>query len=241
MRRPLVFLVALGLVTTPASGEVVVRVASNLVDIDADAVPLADILDNLAGQTGMEIVYEGPAPRQRVSLTLRGRSPAEAVQDVLEGQGLNYALIADPTGTRVQTLMIAGSAGTGTSSGSTSRVPRPRARRPILSPPAASPEGLGSAYDELYEEDPFEDPALMEEEYPDEVPEEMAPETPPGTVSPGQAPVPAAGPTGPMPFPGGQRMFPASPFAPQPSFPETAPATTQTQEEGGAEPAPPPP
>jgi hypothetical protein len=227
-------LLALGLIAPPVWAEVAVRVASNLVDIDADAIPLADVLDDLAQQTGMEVVYEGAPPRQRVTLTLRGRSPAEAVQDVLEGQGLNYALIADPTGTRVQMLMIAGTAGTGTSSGSTSPAPAQRARRPVLPPPAASPEGFDSEYDEVYEEDPFEDPALLEED-PGDLPEEPSVETPPAAGP--QAPVPAAGP---MPFPGGQQMFPASPFTPQPTFPQAAPAPPQA-EGSEAEPAPPPP
>jgi hypothetical protein len=235
MRACAPLLVALGLMANPALAEVVVRVASNLVDIDADAVPLADVLENLAGQTGMEIVYEGPPPRQRVSLTLRGRSPAEAVQDVLEGQGLNYALIADPTGTRVQTLMIAGAAGTGTSAGSSAApAARPRPRRPILPPPAASPDA-NSEFDEVYEEDPFEDPTLLEEDT-EEPPQDPALQTPAPDAPGSQAPAPAAGP---LPFPGGQQIFPASPFAPQPSFPQAAPAAPA--EDGEAQPTPPPP
>jgi hypothetical protein len=237
MPRILPVLLALGLLTAPVSAEVVVRVTSNLVDIDAEAVPLADILEDLAGQTGMEVVYEGAPPRQRVSLTLRGRSPAEAVQDVLEGQGLNYALIADPTGTRVQTLMIAGAAGTGTSAGPATPMPGPRPRRPILPPPAASPEGYDAEYDEMYEEDPFEDPALLEEEYAEEPLEEPAVGPPGAGVPAPQAPVPAAGP---MPFPGGQQMFPASPFAPQPTFPGAAPEAPEAGE-AEAQPAPAPP
>jgi hypothetical protein len=233
MPRILPVLLALGFLGGPVRAEVVVRVASNLVDIDADSVPLADVLDDLAGQTGMEIVYEGSPPRQRVSLTLRGRSPAEAVQDVLEGQGLNYALIADPTGTRVQTLMIAGAAGTGTSAGSSAPPAGPRARRPILPPPAASPEGMDTEYEEPYEEDPFEDPALLEEDYPEESLEDPAAENPGPEAQVPQAPAPAPGP---MPFPGGQQMFPASPFAPQPTYPQPAPAAPEAGSDGASNP-----
>ena len=158
MGRAVVVALSLGLAAPLASAEVAVRVAGERVDVRATAAPLADVLDALAGKTGMEVVYEGSPPRQPVTLTLEGRTPAEAVLGILEGQGLNYALIADATGTRVQTLMVAGPAGTGTISGSGAQSPRPRGRRPIMAPPAAARGVLDPGLDE---EDPFADPALI--------------------------------------------------------------------------------
>jgi hypothetical protein len=218
-------------VVPPASAEVAVRVAGERVDVRANAAPLADVLDDLAGKTGMEIVYEGSPPRQPVTLTLEGRTPAEAVLGILDGQGLNYALIADVTGTRVQTLMLAGPAGTGTISGSGAQAPRPRGRRPIMAPPAATRGVLDPGFDE---EDPFADPALMDEEFPEEEPPFDDPDliedpalAPPGAeLVPGATPpdpaAPAQSPT-PVPFPGNRQMFPASPFTPQPTIPDPAP------------------
>ena len=57
MRRGLI--VALTLIAPMARAEVVVRVSQELVDVTATAAPLADVLDHLARQTGMEIVYDG--------------------------------------------------------------------------------------------------------------------------------------------------------------------------------------
>ena len=105
--RLLLPLLALG----PAAGAgIAVRESQGKIDVAAAAAPLADVLDRLAHQTGMKVVYEGPAPRQLVTLSLVGRSPAEAVTAILEGQGLNYALVLDATATRVEKLLVTGAA-----------------------------------------------------------------------------------------------------------------------------------
>ena len=71
------------------------QVAGASVELAATAAPLAEVLDRLSRQTGMKVVYEGPAPRQLVTVTVRGRTPAQTVLAVLEGQGVNYALVTD--------------------------------------------------------------------------------------------------------------------------------------------------
>jgi hypothetical protein len=70
------------------------------------------VLDRLSRQTQMKIVYDGAPPRQTVTLDLRGRTVVEAVVAALEGQGVNYALAMDASGTRVETLLVSGSATT---------------------------------------------------------------------------------------------------------------------------------
>ena len=168
MGRWVLWLVWLGLLAPAARAEVDVRVSDERVDVTATAAPLADVLDRLAAQIGMEIVYEGKAPRQRVTLALEGRSPAEAVQGILEGQGLNYALVADPSGRGVQTLLMAGPAGKGASL-APARPTAPRARRPII-PPGAGPEAMDPDFAGMYEEEPFDDSEFMDEEDPAEDP-----------------------------------------------------------------------
>ena len=102
-------LVLLALTASLSAAEVTVRVSGGHVDLAAKAAPLSEVLDRLGRQTGMKVVYEGPAPRQLVTLSLAGRSPAEAVASILEGQGLNYALVLDVTATRVDKLLVTGS------------------------------------------------------------------------------------------------------------------------------------
>ena len=68
-----------------------------------------------------------------MTVELRDRTPAEAVLGVLEGLGLNYALVLDATGTEVETLMIVG-AGARAAAGGRERAPR--SARPARAPHA---------------------------------------------------------------------------------------------------------
>ena len=89
----------------PVRSEVTVRVAAGKVDITASAAPLPEVLRRLAEQTGMKVHYEGAEPRDLVTVTLPGRSPVEAVNDLLKERKLNYALAVDGKG-QVVTLII---------------------------------------------------------------------------------------------------------------------------------------
>ncbi len=133
-------LVALALASAPAAAEVVVRVSGGHVELTATAAPLADVLDRLARQTGMKVVYEGAAPRQLVTLSLHGRTPTETILSVFEGLGVNFALVADPSGSRVQTLVVAGTA---TASSSPSSAGDGRLASPATGAPAVRPSTRG--------------------------------------------------------------------------------------------------
>lgn len=98
------------LVPNPGSAAVEVHVVGQSVDVQATNASISEVLERLARQTQMKVVYEGVPPRGTVSLDLRGRTPVEAVVAALEGQGVNYAMAMDDTGTRVQTLLVSGTA-----------------------------------------------------------------------------------------------------------------------------------
>lgn len=238
--RPAAALVLLALTASLSAAEVTVRVSGGHVDLAAKAAPLSEVLDRLGRQTGMKVVYEGPAPRQLVTLSLQGRTPAETVLAVLEGLGINFALVGDSSGAGVQTLVVAGaSTATATTTSSVpSRTP-PGPRRPFGPPPGASPDTIDPG---------FEDEE--EEELPDD---SGVPILPPGgeMADPGAAPeagnvpniVPGSGPganapvgprlPGNVPFPPPVSPLPglASPFTPQPQpFPFPPPATAPAQE-----------
>jgi hypothetical protein len=239
--------VALAAAPAPATAEVAVRVSGGHVDLTATAAPLADVLDRLARQTGMKVVYEGPAPRQLVTLSLHGRTPTETVLSVLEGLGVNFALMADPSGAHVQTLVVAGTA-TASSSPSAAATVRPAsARRAVFGPPpAASPETVDPALEEMDEEPTADEEALGAEVTdpggapvipPDAIPANPASQGPPVPV-----PLPGAG----IPAQPTQRFSP-SPFMPQPQPFPPLPATVPAAPAGsppageGATPANPPP
>lgn len=110
------------------------RVNGGLVEIQATAAPLQDVLSRLAQQTGMKVVYDGAPPRTLVTLTLARRTPPEAVLALFEGLGVNYAMIADRTGLRVDMLLVTGLSSPGTAS------PSPSGRVGGAAAPAPPPE-----------------------------------------------------------------------------------------------------
>ena len=247
MRRAAVLL-GLALAAPPVAAEVVVRVSGDHVDLTATAAPLADILDRLARQTGMKVVYEGPAPRQLVTLSLHDRTPTETVLAVFEGLGINYALLADASGARVQTLMVAGSTAASPSSSASSSTARPSPavptlRRPFGPPPGASPEASEPAFDEGAEEPMADEPDFAGLPPGSEAGGGAAapdPSVPNANLQVPAVPPPAAGV---IPAPP-QTPFSASPFTPQPQpfppLPPGAPTGTGNPPTDGTTPANPP-
>jgi hypothetical protein len=250
--RPHAALVVLALAAAPATAEVVVRVSGGQVDLTATAAPLSEVLDRLARQTGMKVVYEGPAPRPLVTLSLHGRTLTETILSVFEGLGVNFALVSDPAGARVLTLVVAGTA-TSSSSPSSGVGSRPASpapgHRPFSPPPGASPDTPDPTLDDADEEptgdeEPFPGlPPGAEAGEPSGAPT-MAPD--PALANPAAQPPatpPGAG-VPPQPMPG----FSSSPFMPQPQpFPSPppavapAPAGSPPAEEGATPASPPPP
>jgi hypothetical protein len=245
--RPAGALVALSLLAAPAAAEVSVRVVPASsgtpahVELVARAAPLNEVLDRLGRQIGMKVVYEGGSPRQLVTLSLQGRTPAETVLALLEGQGLNYALLGDPTGAGAQTLLVTGSApSTGTSAQAATGRTTPSAtlRRPNAPPPGSSPDAIDGEEEEPEEDEPFDQPV------------EPQLVTPEGAAAgqPGQpGPSTQADPTGvPVPAPRAPNAqpqaptnpFPVSPFAPQPAPYMPQPYAPLTPVVPGAVPAP---
>ena len=135
MPRALAPALLLWLLAGHAAAEVRLQVRGARLDLSATAAPLADVLDRLARQVGMKVQYDGPAPRQLVTLTLRDRTPSEAVLAVLEGLGVNFALVWDSSGAQLQTLVIAGSAGPSTATAGQGRPPAETAARRSFGPP----------------------------------------------------------------------------------------------------------
>ncbi len=240
--RQTVVSVLLSLVATVASAEVAVRVSAGRVDLTATAAPVADVLDRLARQTGMKVVYEGPAPRQLITVSLHGRTPAETILAIFEGLGLNYAMVADSTGAAVQTLMVAGAASATAASGAASATTRPTvpgARRPFGPPPGSSPEAVEPGFEEGDQENEANDvdftgvPSGAEAQ---DAGAAQPPGAPPANVPPQNPGGPQQG-TAPANAPPQPSMpFSASPFTPQPQpFPPPQPAQPQANPQQGEE------
>ena len=207
-------MLVLALSALPVRADVDVQYKGGRVDVRATAAPLAEVLDRLARATGMKVVQQGVTPSMLLSLSFQGRTPAEAVFGVLEGLGLNYAFVLDASGSRIETLVLAGSAG-GRPASATPTIPPPQAPalryapQPATPPPAAGPdEG-----DDAAEEDQGEEAAPDAEEGQPAAGKAGAPPAPRGSVL--QAPA--------------EPVFPSSPFAPRAPIFSPQPAEPQPQ------------
>lgn len=220
-----------------ASAEVQVHVTDGRIDLKAAGAPLSEVLDRIAKQTGMKVTYDGAPQRMPVNLTLADRTPAQAVLGVLDGLGLNYALRMDVSGTRVEALMIAGTA----SASPGAPLPAPtRAAAPAYHPP--------EAVDEPEDEAVAEDDGGGDEGT-DTDPQGGVPQPPgtqptlpnsPGNAS-GQTPPPGAdGPSrafgpGMLGVPKGAPTFPSPLSPPTPPFLGSQPPGTPPQTQPPAE------
>jgi hypothetical protein len=84
------------------------------VGLDARATPLSRVLDILARETGMKVVYNGPAPTQLVTASFSRRSLGDVVSELLAGLGLGYGMGGDAkTVTILVVVTNAASAGPG--------------------------------------------------------------------------------------------------------------------------------
>jgi hypothetical protein len=204
--------VVLAAVAQPASAPgVQVDLAAGRMSIKATNASIPEILAQVATQTGMKVIYDGPPPHQRLKLALSDRTPADAVLGVLEGRGLNFAVVLNAAGTQVETLLI-----------STALYRPPPARAPAFDMPAEDEE-------EIAEEQPVDYEAEVadgeEEGEQDEDEDGMPPERPdrrrrPPTVpEPGGTPIAvttAAPPPTTLPTPEPPSVSPFTPQGPGP-------------------------
>jgi hypothetical protein len=174
--------------------------------VQATSVPLTDVLTRFSEATGTKIVYDSAKPRQLVSVAIDVSSQAEALSQLLEGQGLSYALRLDASGRGVEMLFLSKSQGATSSPGSGVAASRGE----------IDPREAEAAIDELQamadEIDPEGQPA---------VPVQLASPVPDPQIDPvGGAP--GGAPRAPAPF-FGAPVAPAAPWQPSgPSFPQRA-------------------
>ena len=216
------FLAVLALAALPARADVDVQLKAGRVDVRATAAPLTEVLDRLARATGMKLVQQGVTPSMLLSLHLQDRTPAEAVFGVLEGLGLNYAFVLDLSGTRIETLVLAGASGarapTAAPAVSTAPAPPRYIPQPSSPPPASGPD----SGDDEAEEPPIEEG----EEVVDEDEQAVSPEV--GKGAPGSRGNVLQTPS--------ESVYPSSPFAPRaPMF------VPQPEPQPAPQPTPPPP
>jgi hypothetical protein len=88
------------------TADVQIKMHDGRMAIEAANASLAEVLDRVSKNTGMKVIYDGAPPTQTIKVSLTERSPADAVLGVLEGRGISFAVIMNPAGTQIQTLLV---------------------------------------------------------------------------------------------------------------------------------------
>jgi hypothetical protein len=88
------------------AGAVVVRVNASGTTIHAQRAPLARVLEALASEGDLVVTYDGPPPRQLVTVSVSAATVEAALGALLTPARLRYALARDPESRRVRTVVI---------------------------------------------------------------------------------------------------------------------------------------
>jgi hypothetical protein len=196
-----------------SSPQLQVQAQDGRVTIAAQEVPLKVVLDRLAQETGVEVVYEGPEPSPLVTVTIEDQPEREALTRILEGLGLNHALQMDASGHRVEMVIIQEPFGSGPATVRTQNSPATGFRRPAPAPrtPGESAPEYEDPDEELLGPDglpayaaaaPYDDPSgaawpdAPQSDWPDaeepEFPSDASSPVPPGSVPYPRFPGPAS-------------------------------------------------
>ena len=179
---------------------VAVTFDAGLVSISCQNAPLSAVFDMLEEVTGIELILEDAVKSTKLSADLTDVPLAMAVQRLLEGNGVNYAVMMDPRDWgRVDKVYVGAGGG----------APARRAAPPPRRAPQPRPQPVEEDYDDYDDElDEFQDD--LEEMDDEEMGDDQNAFPPPGS-----SPVPSYLPP--------QQNFPRSSFTPGAAPPQQQP------------------
>jgi hypothetical protein len=129
---------------TAQAGAPEVSYAGSRLTIRCTQTPLADVLDRVQAATGLELFLDEAVGRTRVSAEIDAQPVSTALEGLLEGSGIAYAMTLDPDGVRVSRMFVGNEAkarpvgGPGPSVAAARPVVVPRLPRRPAPEPAAS-------------------------------------------------------------------------------------------------------
>jgi hypothetical protein len=136
------------------AGPPTVELHDGLLTIHCADAPLLGLLEQVKAATGMTLIVEGPAASTRLTAQVNGLPVSQAIPRLLEGTGIDYALVADPRDLRrVATLYVGagkGAAPAGAGTGPAAPPSRPTMPEPpsmAEAPVPEEPQGVEDAGD----------------------------------------------------------------------------------------------
>jgi hypothetical protein len=191
---------------------------NGLVTIQCDNAPLSSVFEQLEQQVGIELILEDAVKSKRLTANLVDVPVSMAVARLLEGVGVNYAVMMDPRDWgRVNKVFV------GTGGGNAGRPLPPRA--------APEPEPPEDNYDDFQNQDTSGDPGFNVPG--DELPQEPQQDFGEFQNPPGSSPVPSYLPPTPS--------YPRSRFTPGLPNNSSQPGQSGTGTSGTTSPQNPPP
>ena len=195
VKRCLPLLATLVLLSGQAFGQAVsASYEGGLLSISCRNAPLASVFEKLEELAGLELILEDAVKNKRLTANLEGVPLAMAVQRLLEGNGVNYAVMMDPRDWgRVDKVFV------GAGGGGPARSAPPPRRRPVPAEPVD--DGYDDFDEDMMDED--DDFDAMSDDLVDDPNNENGPAD---FAPPGSSPVPSYLPP--------QQSFPRSRFTP---------------------------
>jgi hypothetical protein len=161
-----------------AYGQAQVSYAGGLLTIRCNEIPLNQVFEQIKASTGIELILEDAIKMTRLTANIEAKPVHMALERLLEGSGVNYAMTFDPQDwTRVTRIFVGG----GGEAPATSAAPAQRAttsRRPVRRTTArpAAPSDDYEDPEEIMDDEDFGAEDFVDDQGPDagiEPPEEF--------------------------------------------------------------------
>ena len=126
-----------------AAQSVDVTESGGLVSIRCNNAPLSSVFAQMGATVGIELILENEVKNKRLTADLVDVPVAMAVQRLLEGKGVNFAVMMDPSNwARVDKIFVGAGGG-----GPARAAAPPPPPRPTAPPPAPEDDGYGDTAD----------------------------------------------------------------------------------------------
>jgi hypothetical protein len=209
-----------------------IHVKGESIDLTAKSAPVSAVIDCLADELGIQVVYlDGAPPAKNVNLDLRGQTSLQAIENVFIETGLNYVLGKDVSG-KVKKVIVS------------KRGAAPVPGRPAPAPAYPGGDPMGGEYPagEIPTPEPMDTPVPV----PNGAPMQGGYPTPSAYPPAGYPPPPYSGAPGSTPFPStypppGGSTYPPPGMANPPAYPGAPYGQPGGLSSSAPQPAPPPP
>jgi hypothetical protein len=172
-----------------AYGQAEVSYSGGLLTVRCDELPLSQVFEQIKTHTGIELILEDSVKTTRLTANIEAKPVHMALERLLEGSGVNYAMTFDPQDWTRVTRIFVGSGGGGPSTPAAAAQRTTTSRRPVRRSSARSAQSDDDTEDpdEIMDDGDFGADEFLDDEGPDagiDPPEEFQDFEEPSEISP---------------------------------------------------------